>query len=925
MYQDLKDQIDLQKEVSSVLNALPASITRVDLNERFIFVNDSNSKYFGPASNILGKTMYECFGKVYFEFQPHVVSALKGIAVEFEWKFRSETDGLVHYFIVNFTPEKDPHGKVKGFISSLFNIDSLKKSKEALKSTQQHLNLALEAGRMGTWEVDLKTQILTGSEHLLAINGIETIPENLVAAMDLTVHPEDKDGLLEVFAKIIKNHTSFEHHYRIIRPSDGAIRWLEGHGQCKYNERNEPICLMGVVSDITERKLLTIELENARQELYDFFMQAPIPMFILEGPEHIFTLTNSHYENFIGRKVMGKKLNQAFTFDEISPFISQIDNVFKTGTPYLGKEIPIKLKDKNGQFKLHVMDLGYYPSRNSDGEIKGVLGIIQDISESFEARKKIEATVQELANERNKLESIFQNSPAVMALWRGQDMIFEKANPLYVALFGGRQLVGRKIVDAIPELKGQPFVELLQNVFNTGEPFIGIEMLSKIVNVKNGPLVDRYFDFTYLPVFDSDLKPYGVYSHAIDVTDRVISRKILLENEVQLRAHQEKLEEAKLEAERSNRLKSAFLANMSHEIRTPLGIMLGFADLISDSDISNDIRAQYAETLKRNGNQLSLIINDILDLSKVEAGHLKVEAVRFSFQSLIKDIISSMDIKASEKGLKLIYKLNFFQDEIVSDPTRLTQILFNVIGNAIKFTNKGEITILTNHTSEKLEIEIIDTGTGISEQQKINLFKPFHQADETITRKFGGTGLGLTLSRRLAQLLGGDLVLKESHLGQGSIFKLDINVNLLESGKASLTQKNLKNKLVLNNESLDGVSVLLVEDSLDNQELITFILTKAGAKVDLANNGVEGVSKALTGHHDLVLMDVQMPILDGYSATEKLREAGFEKPIIALTAHAMSDIREKCLDVGFTDYLPKPLDSKKLIQTLAVYFNKIEK
>lgn len=382
---------------------------------------------------------------------------------------------------------------------------------------------------------------------------------------------------------------------------------------------------------------------------------------------------------------------------------------------------------------------------------------------------------------------------------------------------------------------------------------------------------------------------------------------------------QQELEKAKDEAEKANQLKSAFLANMSHEIRTPLGAMLGFADLITDPDCSLEDRKKYAQTLRRNGEQLHLLINDILDLSKIEAEYLKIETINFSLRELIGDVLSVMNQNALEKGLQLGLEIeDSVPDRVNSDPTRIKQVLFNIIGNAIKFTQKGEVSVLVSMNKHHLEIEVRDTGIGIAQEHQLNLFKPFTQADESMTRRFGGTGLGLALSKRLSQLLGGDLILKESRLGGGSTFRIIVK-NHLSSSSSKRLEKKFDKQCQNTTTKLKGISVLFVDDSPDNQVLVAMLLRKKGAHVDIAENGLVAIEKAIHGDHDVVVMDVQMPVLDGYSATQRLRASGFLKPIVALTAHAMSEVREKCLNVGYSDYLPKPINQEELITTIAKY------
>lgn len=367
------------------------------------------------------------------------------------------------------------------------------------------------------------------------------------------------------------------------------------------------------------------------------------------------------------------------------------------------------------------------------------------------------------------------------------------------------------------------------------------------------------------------------------------------------------------QAELANEAKSMFLANMSHEIRTPLSAILGFAELLKDPNLSSDERQRYLEVINRTGKNLTHIVNDILDLSKIEAGHLEVEMRTFALPMLLQDLQAVLSFRASGKQLELkMQSEGEVPEAIECDPIRLRQILMNIVGNAIKFTEKGSITVTTSATANELKFVIEDTGIGLSSPQIKKLFKPFAQADNSLTRKHEGTGLGLVVSRRLAQALSGDVRLIRSTPGAGSAFEVTVGYKPAFIGKmASSIQP-----VVIN---LRDKKILLVEDSPDNQMLVQLALAKTGAQIISANNGDEGSKLALSGSFDLVLMDMQMPILDGYSATRLLRARGYSRPIIALTAFAMKDDREKCLRAGCNDYLSKPLDLKLLLEKIQSY------
>lgn len=421
-------------------------------------------------------------------------------------------------------------------------------------------------------------------------------------------------------------------------------------------------------------------------------------------------------------------------------------------------------------------------------------------------------------------------------------------------------------------------------------------------------------DFLYKP-----LDPRIVKSK-VQIFLELYRQKLMLNLQLaEVNRTQVELKEAKEIAEAASSSKSAFLANMSHEIRTPLGAILGFTELLRDRRLNPDQEDKYLGIIQKNGQVLGQLIDDILDLAKVEAGRLEVERIKFSLRDLMNDLVSLMNLRASEKGLSLKLELAAgLPEEIESDPLRLRQILMNIIGNAIKFTEAGGVAVKVSHESAdagyRIKFEVQDTGPGIPAEQRGRLFQPFSQADNSTTRKFGGTGLGLMLSRRLAEALGGDVWLDSSGAGPGAMFRISILAQ-----DASFERKAPMNKTddEMPEGSLQGCRVLIVEDSLDNQELLEQFLAGNGAAVAFASNGREGIEKALGSEFDLVLMDIQMPVLDGYSATKELRRQGFAKPIVALSAHAMKEDREKSLSVGCDDHLVKPIDPVKLIKTVA--------
>lgn len=391
---------------------------------------------------------------------------------------------------------------------------------------------------------------------------------------------------------------------------------------------------------------------------------------------------------------------------------------------------------------------------------------------------------------------------------------------------------------------------------------------------------------------------------------------------------EESLRRSQEESLAANRAKSDFLANMSHEIRTPMTAILGYSELLMDSDLDSELRDNAVLTIHRNGKHLLGIINDILDLSKVESGKLELEILKVNPVEILQDVRNLLSVKASERANDLrLELLGEIPESILSDPTRIKQTVLNLVGNAIKFTKNGTVSIVAecNRLSEQLIIHIKDTGIGISEEGVNRLFQPFSQADSSTTRKFGGTGLGLAISRKIARLLGGDISV-QSEEGKGSCFTLTLctgplgDVRMASHGQSPTTVRSNADSSNGQVAKLAG-RILLVEDSPDNQRLFSFVLQKAGAEVLIANNGKEAVELALNSDplqpFGIILMDMQMPIMDGYEATAALRKHGYRGQIVALTANAMKGDIDRCLEAGCDAFLPKPIDRSTFLPEVA--------
>jgi len=381
---------------------------------------------------------------------------------------------------------------------------------------------------------------------------------------------------------------------------------------------------------------------------------------------------------------------------------------------------------------------------------------------------------------------------------------------------------------------------------------------------------------------------------------------------------EEKLLKAREEAEAANASKSRFLANMSHEIRTPLGVVVGFADLAMEHPHLDPELRKYLKAIKHNGQELVSLVGQVLDISKIEANRMVLEITKFSLPQLLEEIIFSLSLRASEKNISLVWDQSHpIPEYIKTDRTKLRQILVNLINNAIKFTGQGGVRLMprlltSTNPDAPMEIEILvtDTGIGMSEQFKKDLFKAYSQAEPSTARLYGGTGLGLNLSKQLAQMLGGDVTLQSSQPQKGSVFALRIKAGAFENywqGGASFMENN-NNTVKTNEKSLRKVRISQAERNIINKNLFKSYLAATGAQLDLACDGLEAVQLASTNTYDLIILDIEMPQLNGYGVLKFLREENnYQKPVIALSAHAFQEEQQKALRSGFDAYLSKPI------------------
>ena len=668
-----------------------------------------------------------------------------------------------------------------------------------------------------------------------------------------------------------------------------------------------------------QRRKRAEEILNKSEEKYRTLVDAVKDYAIcMLSPDGFITTWNSGAERITGYKAseaLGQPVSLFYTKEDFENHTAEEELRIAKMAGHFETEAQRVRRDGS----LYWANIVISPLYEHDGKLAGFSKVTRDITQLREAdlrlrklneelEKRVEDRTRELQRRGSQLSMITDALPVLVAqLDLDQRVLF--INEAMANWFNRtkEQLIGLTLREVLGE-----------------ERYPGNELYVKMALAGQNTTYERFsksgdrsifLSVTLVPEFDSAGRVVGF---------------ILVGTEVsKYKEIQAELKKAKEAAEVASETKSAFLANMSHEIRTPLGAILGFSELIMTQEMSSSERVNSFEVIKRNGRLLSNIINDILDLSKVEAGKLEMDKVDVPFTEVLTEIGTLLNLEAVEKGIKLtVTSEGMLPSFIRTDPLRLRQILLNIIGNAIKFTSRGSVDVKVKlvagpDSGAKLAFIIQDTGEGISPEQAAKLFAPFTQADPSTTRRFGGTGLGLILSKKLATNLGGDVVLSQSTPGEGSTFVVTIDPGetekvLFRSSDSSSPPQIIKMPII-ERPDLGQMKVLVVDDSSDNQALIKKLLRLAGATVETADNGREGMEKALRGNYNLILMDLQMPEMDGYEATKALRDRGYKKPIIALTAHAMKEERRRCLQNGFNDHLTKPIDRDSLLHALAHY------
>lgn len=809
-----------------------------------------------------------------------------------------DKQGKVHWVYDYTRPSYDEDGKVTRVYGYLLDQTELIETKNHAEKTQATLELALDASETGLWVWDMQTNHINWSDQ--AFKQLGYAPQAFDVTLEIFqshLHPEDGEKMFATIQQQMVAHKGFTVEFRF-KNADGGWTWLQGRGRVtKTNPQGEPLEMMGVHLDINASKHAekTLRLERNRLENIIWGTGVGTWEWNVQTGQTIF---NDRWAQIVGYELntlQPTTINTWMAFahsDDLAESEKQLMAHFNGDKDHY--EVQARMRHKNGDW-VWVLDRGKVVSWTADGKPEWMAGTHQDITEQKQAELALKEQTELYIN-------LVEQHPFFINRFL-PDTTTLYCNKVMAAFFGlsQHQMCGVRWADSLPSPAKEEALESL--ALCTIDRPVSTNS-NQVMDAKGRP---RQIKWTTQAFFDDQGQVKYYQSVGQDITEQI--------------ELEDKLKQAKKQAEAANQAKSEFLANMSHEIRTPMNGIIGLSELAMKQD-DVEILHEQLDKIYHSGRLLLGIINDILDFSKIEAGKLEIDPQPFFVCKLVDGLASLFAMSLAQKPIRFNLDSRVLQHQaFVADALRLRQVLINLIGNAIKFTEQGEVCLrLFDYVDEQqqawLGFEVKDTGVGMSEEHQQRLFQAFSQGDTSITRRHGGTGLGLVISERLIALMGGRPIEVESSLGKGSCFRFVLPVELANSEQILRLKQNVRS--TEDQVRLLG-HVLLVEDNEINQEVALQQLQDLGVQVTLAENGQLALDLIKQQHFDLVLMDIQMPVLDGYQATREIREFDQDTPIIALTAAAMIEDKRKALAVGMNNHLSKPIDRVELANLLGQY------
>ncbi len=763
-------------------------------------------------------------------------------------------------------------------------------AEKALQESEKKYRKIFESIQDVFYQVDVSGRITEISPSIFKYSGY-TRDELIGKPVEEVYHnPDDREALM----------TALQHKGEVIdydvqlRTKDGMIKWASLNIHLMLDAEGKTAGLEGSLREVTSRKFAEESLKESEEKFRTLAESAPYAIMIYQNDYWVYT-------NQAGEEISGYTADELYQM-KFWEFVSEEhrEMVFLNGRNRENE----KIRKSSYEFKI-VTKSGSKKWVYLTGNVIKYMGIPSGIISVIDISDRKHA---ELALKQSEalLQKIFDILP--IGLWLADPSgKLIRGNPAGVRIWGAEPTVG---IEEYGVFKARRLPERIE---------LGPEDWALAQTVKEGVTIEN--ELLEIDAFDEKKRIIlNFTAPVLDDAGKMLGAIVVNNDITDLKTIEQELIDARDKAEESDRLKSAFLANMSHEIRTPMNGIIGFSELLDDEDLSQDERKKFISIISSSSKHLLALINDIIDLAKIESNQMALCQADFNLNHLLDELFLSFQNEMKRMGkdsVELIVEKPWKDGDSIlySDEIRIRQVLNNLIGNAIKFTSKGSIHFGYMEQKGKLQFFIKDTGKGITDNKKNLIFERFRQEEESNTRQFGGSGLGLPISKGLIELLGGELWM-DSTEGMGSTFFFTLPTNPKEAGKQPVIQP----KTLYHPASFQGKTILVAEDVYDNYELLEMMLKKTQAGFLYAPNGKEAV-ELLKQHKsiDLILMDIQMPVLNGYEATREIRKENQTIPIIALTAHAYAEDRQKCMESGCSDFITKPIKKEELLNMISRY------
>jgi PAS domain S-box-containing protein len=877
-----------------------------------------------PPEVLLGSTTYDI---THPEDRQNTADAIRQVrddssgSANYEKRY-VRPDGTVIWTRVNLSLVRDGNGRPRSLIATVEDIREQRRTQAILAEREQRLRLVFESitdyAILTVDPTGIVTSWNSGAEEIFGYTPEEIIGQDSsvlwVEEDRANAKPEnERQRALEAGRALDERWHARKGGERffasgVMRPildaNGGALGFTKVCRDVTAQQQAEQMLAEG-------RARVAAALESERARLAEVFRRSPSFLAILDGPNHVFELVNDRYYQLVGhRDILGKAAREALPEIEGQGFFEILDRVYATGEPFVGKEMPVLVQRHPGQpLEQCYVDLVYMPTRDANGEITGIFAHGNDITD----RKLAERSLERQARTFDVLLSAIQDYVFIF----DRQLRFIYANKILLELWGlsAEQAIGK----TMPELQYPQEVEVklaadVRKVFETGEA------LRSELAYTSPTGASGYFEYILAPVRNATGEVESVAGTSRDISGRkraAEERDQLFESERAARA----------EAERASRMKDEFLATLSHELRTPLNAILGWATILGSGATAAEI-SEGVEVIERNARAQARIIDDLLDMSRIISGKVRLDVQRVDLASVLEAAIGTVRPAADAKGVRLQAVLDPLALPVSGDPSRLQQVFWNLLTNAVKFTPRGgRVQVLLERVDSHLEASVIDTGEGIAPEFLPHVFDRFRQADASTTRPHGGLGLGLAIVKQLVELHGGEVIAKSGGVGRGSTFTVVLPLSVLHSEAAELPERRHPRGAdrvpldAVSSFDLSGVNILVVDDEPDARALIARLLTSRNAAVRAAASASEALEMLQQEQPHVLISDIGMPMEDGYSLIRRIRALGAERggnvPALALTAYARAEDRMKAVLSGFQMHVAKPVEPAELLAMVA--------